>query len=849
MAHPSRRLLRPSAHPSGFIVLIALLVVPITAFAPTRALSVYGFLGTSHEVMTKNVIEDLDYEFFNVAPLTRTMRQARDEIARENALCDDEKDIPSEKFLAPAHFDGESFTEGQKRVLDLKAAVVTALGESHAVAARKALGRALHTLQDFYSHTNWVEAGNTEINPILAKDDQSFTTLPKDFATCEPCIYLEGTSEKHVQCAENAKKHGEGLGTIAAMALCKPPVCNANLLTTQLTSGYYSGEVGYEKPNDSKCSHGGMFDGSARGVEGINKDSTNRRQSPHWYLHESAVRLAKEHTVQFIKDIQSKVTHRQLMLLFGVGPPLAFAIDTTGSMEDVIAQTREKALSIVQKRLGTDDEPSSYVLVSINDPSSAPVSITNNPVEFKNAISSLSARGGGDCPEYAMSGIAQAVELTGKGGNVFVYTDAAAKDIGLATKVADAVLRKGIKVHTTIFPGRCSTQSGYDLLSSVSGGKVFSLEEDEAGAITDIIGDLVRSNSVDILYVSEPSPFGGGESGGGGSSDGYKKRDSAPKSFPIPVDSTLKDVTFSISGPQSLSLTQPDGKPLSLSAPGVSSAKLSNGTLISIATPTSGIWKAIVTPPSTDDDKKSGFSLTVSGVSPLQLTSFDLLSYRGRPGHKGLFPLASAPAPGTPDVLAGATLEGKFASASFDYRTRAGGPIPAEHAPRLEPAARTSTGGPADADAGPLNVFFGNFTMPRAEFVVYAVGEDEAGAPFQRVFPGVVAAAGNGTAGNGTTSYPNSTTTMTGTGMGTGTSEYPAPTGGGSGGCECVTASGVPSACASSTARGGYTMPRPSATSSSTVVLYPGEAAAPRAATGTVWWIGALVMGGLAAVL
>ena len=53
------------------------------------------------------------------------------------------------------------------------------------------------------------------------------------------------------------------------------------------------------------------------------------------------------------------------------GKALCFAIDTTGSMSDDIAAVRTITSSIINSKVGTEDEPSLYILVPFNDPGSA----------------------------------------------------------------------------------------------------------------------------------------------------------------------------------------------------------------------------------------------------------------------------------------------------------------------------------------------------------------------------------------------------------------------------------------------------------------------------------------------
>ena len=61
-------------------------------------------------------------------------------------------DYPPEKALAAAHFDSEQFASGQDCLLALRQSAVQA---GNYDGARRVTGRMFHTLQDFYSHTNW----------------------------------------------------------------------------------------------------------------------------------------------------------------------------------------------------------------------------------------------------------------------------------------------------------------------------------------------------------------------------------------------------------------------------------------------------------------------------------------------------------------------------------------------------------------------------------------------------------------------------------------------------------------------------------------------------------------------
>lgn len=51
--------------------------------------------------------------------------------------------------------------------------------------ARQLLGQLLHTLQDFYSHSNWVELGNKNINENIGINEDIGPVASKTQSTCQ----------------------------------------------------------------------------------------------------------------------------------------------------------------------------------------------------------------------------------------------------------------------------------------------------------------------------------------------------------------------------------------------------------------------------------------------------------------------------------------------------------------------------------------------------------------------------------------------------------------------------------------------------------------------------------------
>ncbi len=72
--------------------------------------------------------------------------------------------------------------------------------------------------------------------------------------------------------------------------------------------------------------------------------------------------------------------------------------------------------------------------------------VTSDPEAMLAAISGISVYGGGDCPEMAMTGIKLALDNSRR-CDLYVCTDASAKDAGLASTVISLAQKKQCQVH------------------------------------------------------------------------------------------------------------------------------------------------------------------------------------------------------------------------------------------------------------------------------------------------------------------------------------------------------------------------------------------------------------------
>ncbi len=69
--------------------------------------------------------------------------------------------------------------------------------------ARQLLGQLLHTLQDFYSHSNWIELGKKEINEHLGINENIGPVAAPNQSTCTS----NGCITKRVKCVRNKTKN------------------------------------------------------------------------------------------------------------------------------------------------------------------------------------------------------------------------------------------------------------------------------------------------------------------------------------------------------------------------------------------------------------------------------------------------------------------------------------------------------------------------------------------------------------------------------------------------------------------------------------------------------------------
>ena len=101
---------------------------------------------------------------------------------------------------------------------------------------------------------------------------------------------------------------------------CRDNIVKSLIQNGIITSGYTKGQTDsngnvIEKPS-GKCSHGGVTIDSSRHTlnfdqGGINKDGPYYRTSPHYYLHDEAIAVAQQATIDMLSNLRRDVNNDQ----------------------------------------------------------------------------------------------------------------------------------------------------------------------------------------------------------------------------------------------------------------------------------------------------------------------------------------------------------------------------------------------------------------------------------------------------------------------------------------------------------------------------------------------------------
>lgn len=696
------------------------LALPLLLVLILTAKMAWGFKPNIHEDITRDALSEIstrvEGEFVAFSP------QAIKEVMVANRSIDTvsipflRRIIPSPAFwVAANHFDNELFESSSGRLLRLRREAGDAARRNDGSTARKRLGEALHTLQDFYAHSNWVEIGAT-VGARRINDDLGERVIPNpgNFAFCP-----------------NDPNRLEDIGLLIP------------------TTGYFSafdvdisirgGECQFTP--EGKCAHGN----ESPSCPGINKDEPGGLKDA---AHGVAADLARENTRRYVENLlrdleRSPDPARAIRALMGlpqpnrVGGTFAFVIDTTGSMADDLDFVRGSVERIVRNTVRSRREPDEYLLVPFNDPQVGPALANTDANRFLGDVRTLSAFGGGDCPEPLWEAMLVAIGQSEPWSALLYYTDASAKDTSLRGSAVAAANKLPTKI-TVMASGSCSPVDP-TLVSFVeeTGGLLFRLLPSELEQVPELVNTQMSRETVTISRARGTLTRG-------------------LRSFTIPIDSTVMEVSFTLSllpatprrgpvlpvtprrapvepVPQSsgqdqnsetksqaaalqttrISLRDPWGIEVRPGDPGAMFSETSSATVITIQAPEPGEWELSVS-------GRGSFTMVAQAESLLSLLSFEFVELSPLV-HSSFVPVPGQPLVGD-EATGRASLLGSFETAKFQLMDESGETL------QLIDLARGDPNAAADD-------FVGSFPLPNSPFRVAVSGLDKNAITYQRVFP------------------------------------------------------------------------------------------------------------------
>lgn len=188
------------------------------------------------------------------------------------------------------------------------------------------------------------------------------------------------------------------------------------------------------------------------------------------------------------------------------------------------------------------------------------------------------------------------------------------------------------------------------------------------------------------------------------------------REFGVPIDSTVKRVTFSLSfdAPGTkLTLLRPSGAAVTSGESGVEFTAWTCGRIVTIGSPEKGKWRVQLS-------GTGRFWLRVAAETELYVLRVEFVRLGGRPGHEGYFKIPGQPLAGRPQTLQ-ATISGALQSAEFK--------LVSTDAETIQPISVKEEGsGPEDHE------YLGTVILPHQPFRVAISGLDGSGLPFQRMY-------------------------------------------------------------------------------------------------------------------
>ncbi|CAF1348949.1 unnamed protein product [Rotaria sordida] len=389
-----------------------------------------------------------------------------------------------EIFKEESHFDSESFIGGSKLIMKRYQSTLDAiLKADNYDQGRKTFGEMLHTIQDFYSHTNFIELEYKSPSDVLGKrifQIDEFASI--NTKTCISC--------NDEQCQINTN-------------------IDENIHKTKLlTSGYFI-PIGFNlfkksKPK-GKCSHGGSFDSTQddEPTGGINKDKLN---SIHGHLHYQAASMAYKATVKILTQLRQDISDESFALFLTLKKnlnSLIISIDTSCSIGNYIDLAKDISINIVNQYGQLEFAPHNYILISFNSNYAKIIINSRKPNDLINAIQKLNS-----CENYTStlgvmyySSLIEGFIQSEYSSVIYTFTDSAANDGHLKYKARALLRNKRLVIYSFLgqqmkklllkskfdFVGQLDGNDDGTDLPSISGGLTYPITVNDRPVVLEFV--------------------------------------------------------------------------------------------------------------------------------------------------------------------------------------------------------------------------------------------------------------------------------------------------------------------------------------------------------------------------
>ena len=591
------------------------------------------------------------------------------------------------------HFTGEEFFASSRSLIDFKLDITVYSATDSWLPpvpskARSALGKALHVLQDFYSHSTYPEfARDNGWGPIFQSQ------LGRTILTAPPLAFQPCPNDANdVAFASNGG----------------------------VSSAYYSDLYGCRQPAAGKCVHGNypslgqdLRPGGAdesNYCRGINKDMSQADAAalglrPSDYDDDdflTAYQMAKDATRDYVHQVLDDLRGDEAALasFMDVEPDVAFVIDNSTSMENDLAQVKSLVLDMAHKSVAGDATPHRLWLTVFNDPDTGTPVAYSALDDFAAAVNAIALLGGGtDCPEPSKAAILKTLDALSPRATLHFFTDAQAKDDSLSNDIDARTEAKQIVIHSNVYPDTCAggRATSFDGVTEASGGQALKLGHGEFAKVMPAVE--ARMQGVRTRVLAQNLSVG---------APGVVSR-----RFPVDAAATRLLVQAAGSSLSGLSLTSPSGRTLSATSPDVLASTYQGGRFLLVSRPESGAWRL-------DLSGTGSMGIDVSTDSRLELWSADFVRPSGDL-HGGLVPTRAALVPGSIVTLRLALL-GNSRNVTLRTEDLQGNTLGI--VPRVAPR-------PVDNQSDIL----GTLAVPAVPFRLRVMGTDASGFPFQRTYP------------------------------------------------------------------------------------------------------------------